>query len=55
MFHHSKFDQGKSSGVIIGVSRVAHVVSNLDHREQGLSLQNSFDAFNEAHAFAKAL
>ncbi|KAI8611160.1 NADP-dependent oxidoreductase domain-containing protein [Chytriomyces sp. MP71] len=55
MFHHSMLDQSKGDGVIIGVSSVAHAVSNLNDCEQGELPADIVAAFDEAYAVTKPL
>ncbi|KAJ3242413.1 hypothetical protein HDU81_003119 [Chytriomyces hyalinus] len=55
MFHHSKLDQSKGDGVIIGVSSVAHAISNLKDCEAGPLPKDVVDAFEEAYQQTKLL
>ncbi|KAI9342350.1 NADP-dependent oxidoreductase domain-containing protein [Obelidium mucronatum] len=55
IFHHSKIDQSKGDGVIIGVSSVKHAKQNLSDCEDGPLPEDIVSAFDEAYARTKAL
>ncbi|KAJ3132136.1 hypothetical protein HK100_005665 [Physocladia obscura] len=55
MFHHSKIDQSKGDGVIIGVSSVAHAEQNLTDCEGGPLPADVVSAFDEAYNLTKTL
>ncbi|KAJ3030848.1 UNVERIFIED_CONTAM: hypothetical protein HDU68_007623 [Siphonaria sp. JEL0065] len=55
IFHHSKIDQSKGDGVIIGVSSVKHAKENLKDSEDGPLPQDIVAAFDEAYSRTKSL
>ncbi|KAJ3286480.1 hypothetical protein HDU79_006454 [Rhizoclosmatium sp. JEL0117] len=55
VFHHSKLDQSKGDGVVIGVSSVKHAKENLKDCEDGPLPKDIVDAFDEAYAQTKTL
>ncbi|KAJ3009404.1 UNVERIFIED_CONTAM: hypothetical protein HDU68_002715 [Siphonaria sp. JEL0065] len=55
IFHHSKIDQSKGDGVVVGVSSVKHAKENLADCEAGPLPPDVVSAFDEAYSRTKAL
>ncbi|KAJ3300867.1 hypothetical protein HDU76_005997, partial [Blyttiomyces sp. JEL0837] len=55
MFHHSKIDQSKGDGVIIGASSVAHAEENLKDCEGGPLPQEIVDVLDSAYEMTKSI
>ncbi|KAI9350866.1 Aldo/keto reductase [Obelidium mucronatum] len=55
LFHHSKIDQTKGDGVVVGISSVKHAKENLADCEQGPLPKDVVTAFDEAYSRTKSL